>query len=102
MLEAILYFSLFEDIWFLSRFFFFNLIFVSLSPERGASSGSMFLDGTQGGFLDMVDFHNFLQDVLETGALDIGMWLHVVLELILFIEIVINCYQFLFDLISSL
>ncbi|XP_015751704.1 PREDICTED: short transient receptor potential channel 4-associated protein-like [Acropora digitifera] len=39
--------------------------------ERGASSGSMFLDGTQGGFLDMVDFHNFLQDVLETGALDI-------------------------------
>jgi len=39
--------------------------------ERGASSGSMFLDGTQGGFLDMVDFHNFLQDVLENGALDI-------------------------------
>ena len=54
-------------------FFFFNLIFVSFSTERGASSGSMFLDGTQGGFLDMVDFHNFLQDVLENGALDIGM-----------------------------
>lgn len=39
--------------------------------ERGASSGGLFLDSTQGGFLDMVDFHNFLQDVLETGALDI-------------------------------
>ena len=52
----------------------------------------MFFDSTQGGLFDMVDFHNFLQDVLENGALDIGMWLHIVLELILFIEIVINCY----------
>ena len=33
----------------------------------------MLFDGAQGGLFDMVDFHNFLQDVLETGGLDIGM-----------------------------
>ena len=48
-------------------------VFVSFSAERGASSGSMLFDGAQGGLFDMVDFHNFLQDVLETGGLDIGM-----------------------------
>lgn len=36
--------------------------------ERSANS---FLLGHQGGFLDMVDFHTFLQDVFETGGLDI-------------------------------
>ena len=52
----------------------------------------MFFDSTQEGILDMVDLQNFLQGVLEHGGLDIGMWLHIVLELILFLEILINCY----------
>ncbi|CAH3021733.1 unnamed protein product [Porites evermanni] len=38
--------------------------------ERSSSPGSLLLGHAQGGFLDMVDFHTFLQDVLETGGID--------------------------------
>lgn len=43
--------------------------------ERSSSPGSLLLGHAQGGFLDMVDFHTFLQDVLETGGIDMGMYL---------------------------
>ena len=43
--------------------------------ERSSSPGGLLLGHAQGGFLDMVDFHTFLQDVLETGGIDMGMYL---------------------------
>ena len=43
--------------------------------ERSSSPGSLLFGHAQGGFLDMVDFHTFLQDVLETGGIDMGMYL---------------------------
>ena len=41
--------------------------------ERTPSPGSLLFGHAQGGFLDMVDFQTFLQDVLETGGFDMGM-----------------------------
>jgi len=44
-----------------------------LLVERSASPANLLFGHAQGGFLDMVDFHTFLQDVLENGGLDMGM-----------------------------
>ena len=61
--ELVLVFACIESI----KFFF--------PVERSSSPGSLLLGHAQGGFLDMVDFHTFLQDVLETGGIDMGMYL---------------------------
>ena len=48
------------------------IIFSFFLVERTASPSSLLFGHAQGGFLDMVDFHTFLQDVLETGGIDMG------------------------------
>lgn len=52
-----------------------NQLIFFFPVERSSSPGSLLLGHAQGGFLDMVDFHTFLQDVLETGGIDMGMYL---------------------------
>lgn len=55
--------------------FALNQLIFFFPVERSSSPGGLLLGHAQGGFLDMVDFHTFLQDVLETGGIDMGMYL---------------------------